>query len=58
MTENALDDEQNELLSNDTGAVEPEVTRPIYSQNSFLLAAVDIYKTAFYLRERAAHSRE
>lgn len=35
MTENALDDEQNELLSNDIGAMGPEVTRPIYSQNSF-----------------------
>jgi hypothetical protein len=58
MTENTLNNEQNELLSNDIGVMRLEVTRQIYSQNSFLPAAADIYKIALYLRERAAHSRE
>ena len=35
MTENMLDNEQNELLSNDIGATELEATGPIYSQTPF-----------------------
>ena len=42
MTGGALDGEQNELLSNNIVAMGPGVTRPIYSQNSFLPAAVGI----------------